>query len=125
MRISHVAVWARDIDLLCSFYTKYFGGTGGPLYRNPAKGFSSRFITFDGETRLEIMHRESLAPDNENSLGFAHIAISVGSKEAVDGLTARLRADGCVIVGEPRLTGDGFYESVVSDPEGNLVEITV
>lgn len=25
----------------------------------------------------------------------------------------------------PRRTGDGYFESVISDPNGNLVEITV
>jgi lactoylglutathione lyase len=43
----------------------------------------------------------------------------------VDSLTARLRQDGYRVVGEPRRTGDGYYESVVLDPDGNRVEITV
>jgi lactoylglutathione lyase len=56
--------------------------------------------------------------------GMAHFAISVGSKEAVNNLTERLRNDNFTIESEPRTTGDGYYESVVLDPEGNLVEIT-
>ena len=54
----------------------------------------------------------------------AHFAIAVGNREAVHVLTERLRADGYTILGEPRMTGDGCYESVVADPEGNRVEIT-
>ena len=50
--------------------------------------------------------------------------MSVGSKEKVDQLTEQLRTDGFEIIGEPRTTGDGYYESVVADPDGNLVEIT-
>lgn len=53
------------------------------------------------------------------------MAISVGSKEDVDELTEQLREDGYTIFGEPRITGDGYYESVVLDPEGNHVEITL
>jgi lactoylglutathione lyase len=34
-------------------------------------------------------------------------------------------ADGFQVVGQPRLTGDGYYEAVVLDPEGNVVEITI
>jgi hypothetical protein len=34
----------------------------------------------------------------------------------VEALTERLRADGYRILSEPRLTGDGFYESSVADP---------
>jgi lactoylglutathione lyase len=33
--------------------------------------------------------------------------------------------DGIQVIGEPRTTGDGYYESVVLDPEGNRVEVTV
>lgn len=38
-----------------------------------------------------------------------HIAFSIGSKEKVDVLTARLKADGYKVVSGPRTTGDGYY----------------
>jgi len=37
---------------------------------------------------------------------------------------AAMRAAGVAIARGPRVTGDGYYEAVVSDTEGNLVEIT-
>ena len=57
--------------------------------------------------------------------GLAHFSISVGTRDNVDQLTNLLRSDGIMIIGEPRTTGDGYYESVILDPEGNQVEITV
>ena len=42
----------------------------------------------------------------------------------VDSLTETLRKDGFEIIGEPRTTGDGYYESVVLDPDKNRIEIT-
>ena len=33
------------------------------------------------------------------------------------------RNDGYVIASEPRITGDGYYESAILDPEGNIVEL--
>ena len=45
--------------------------------------------------------------------GLAHYAISVGTKEAVNALTETQRADNYIIESEPRVTGDGYYESVV------------
>ena len=68
--------------------------------------------------------------ENSNNMydqftGLIHFAISVGSKEKVDSLTNLLRSDGHEIVGEPRATGDGYYESVVLDPEKNRIEITI
>jgi lactoylglutathione lyase len=61
----------------------------------------------------------------EQFTGLIHFAISVGSEQNVDALTSRLRADGFLILTGPRHTGDGYYESIVLDPDGNRVEITV
>ena len=58
-----------------------------------------------------------------NLKGLAHIAISVGGKNKVNELTEILRRDGYTIAGEPRTSGDGYYESAILDPEGNCVEI--
>ena len=131
MKIEHVAIWVEDIDKVCEFYRKYFGGVVQPLYHNPAKQFTSRFITFDDGARLEIMHRPDINVGTAEvfqyaeHIGFAHISFSVGSKEKVDQLTQQMSDDGITIVGQPRTTGDGYYESVVLDPESNRIEITV
>ena len=61
---------------------------------------------------------------DEFMAGYAHIAFSVGNQQAVDDLTARIRKDGYQIASEPRVTGDGYYESCILDPDGNRVEIT-
>ena len=147
MKIEHVAIWVKDIDKVCEFYRKYFNGAVQPLYHNPAKQFTSRFITFDDGARLEIMScvsretqpkfpsKNRLAHfylETEECRSMAkpetqqfHLAFSVGSKEKVDLLTQQMSNDGITIVGEPRTTGDGYYESVILDPEGNRIEITV
>jgi lactoylglutathione lyase len=127
MRIEHIAIWAHDLEKLRSFYTTYFGGQSNEKYVNPSKNFSSYFITFDNGCRLELMHKPEI-PISVNDVdkqftGIIHIAFSLGSKDSVDQLTERLRRDGYRVVGEPRTTGDGYYESVVLDPEGNRLEI--
>ena len=193
MKIEHVAIWVKDIDKVCEFYRKYFSGVVHPIYHNPAKQFTSRFVTFDDGARLEIMHRPDICvernigtvtslqsdthrsvnekmraffrfltsavfhvkqlqteeaagnsftdisevqqvgsegantiakPDTQH-LGFTHLSFSVGSKEEVDHLTQQMSSDGVSVVGQPRTTGDGYYESVVLDPEGNRIEITI
>jgi lactoylglutathione lyase len=68
---------------------------------------------------------ESLDSKETQFTGYIHIAISTGSRERVDQLTARLKADGYKIMDGPRHTGDRYYESVVLDPDGNRIEITV
>lgn len=117
------------MERLADFYVKYFSAIKGNLYTNPANGFTSRFLTFQSGARLEIMRMDSV-PDTKNDpraqfTGIIHIAISIGSAEAVDALTARLKADDYEVCGEPRRTGDGYYESCVLDPDGNRVEITI
>jgi lactoylglutathione lyase len=226
MKIEHVAIWVKDIDNVCEFYRKYFGGVVQPLYHNPTKQFTSRFVTFEDGARLEIMHRpdidsndvgtstdsnvwtvtklqsnthrsanekmqaffrfltsavfhvkplqgecsdhtcmgiaepkevghevskqlqteeaagnsftdisevqqvgsegaNTIAKPDTQHLGFTHLSFSVGSKEEVDRLTQQMSFEGIPVVGQPRTTGDGYYESVVLDPEGNRIEITV
>ena len=207
MKIEHIAIWVKDIDKVCEFYRKYFGGVVHPIYHNPAKQFTSRFVTFDDGARLEVMPRpdidvwtvtslqsnthrsankkmraffrfltsavfhvkqsqteeatgnsftdifevqqvgsvgansiasvatgcshtgmteyEHVGHEVSQHLGFTHLSFSVGSKEEVDRLTQQMSSEGIPVVGQPRTTGDGYYESVVLDPEGNRIEITV
>ena len=126
MTVNHVAVWVRDLASELDFFRTYFKGSAGPEYFNPKRGFRSCFITFDSSTRLELMHMESISDlPASTSLGWSHVAISIGSKEEVDILTERIRRDGHKILSEPRTTGDGYYESVILDPEGNRIELTV
>lgn len=125
--IEHAALWTPDLERSRAFYEHYFDATAGEKYVNPDKNFSSYFLTFDTGARLELMHMPELAtaPADAPVPGYAHIAISVGSEEAVDALTERLRDDGYPVCDGPRRTGDGYYESVVLDPDDNRVEITV
>jgi lactoylglutathione lyase len=126
MRINHVAIWVKDLERMKMFYEKYFQAKAGSKYFNPKKNFQSYFLSFDDQCRIEIMHRPDIDDSDKNeSFGITHLAISLGSKEKVDSLTALLRSDGYAIVGEPRTTGDGYYESVILDPENNRIEITV
>lgn len=61
------------------------------------------------------------APDN-NTSGWVHLAISVGGSENVDAMAMRAKEQG-ILVSDPRTTGDGYYEAVIRDPDGNLIEI--
>lgn len=128
MQIEHIAIWVKDLEKMKAFYCRYFELKANELYHNPVKKFSSYFLSFGEEkSRIELMHRPDIMDFMEKKgllNGYTHLAISLGSREKVDQLTEQLRADGYTIKGEPRTTGDGYYESVILDPEGNHVEIT-
>lgn len=128
MHLEHVALWTPDLERARAFYTAWFGAEAGAPYHNPRTGFRSYFLTFAGGARLELMQRPDIAarpgdPGRE-TLGLAHLAVSLGDEAAVDALTERMRAAGLTVLSAPRRTGDGYYESVVLDPDGNRLELT-
>ena len=129
MKIEHVALWVKDIEAEKEFLQKYFGAKANDKFVNSNKGFQSYFLSFDSGARVEIMQMDSVpicAHDPiQQHTGLIHFAVSLGSKSEVDRLTSRLKEDGFCIVDGPRVTGDGYYESVVLDPEGNRIELTV
>ncbi len=125
MHITHIAIWTKDLEAMKDFYIHYFGGVSNEKYINPTKKFESYFITFKGGAKLELMRKESITNqlDVEERIGITHIAFALGSEKAVISLTEILRADGYAVVGEPRTSGDGYFESVVLDLEGNRIEL--
>lgn len=118
MKIEHAASWVSDLERACSFYERWFRATKSPKYSSKRRPFTSYFLSMGPGARLELMVSPGEAPR------MAHIAVSVGSRDAVDRLIEEMKAAGVHIVSDPRQTGDGYYEAVVTDTEGNFVEIT-
>jgi lactoylglutathione lyase len=129
MKLEHIAIWTNQLEEMKAFYVHYFKAVSDGKYFNKEKGFSSYFLSFDNGTRLELMHMPGI-PGNKNdivlqNIGLIHFAVSTGSKQHVDSLTQKIRTAGYTVIGEPRWTGDGYYESVILDPDNNRVEITI
>jgi len=103
MKLDHVAIWAVDIELMRSFYEKYFDARSSSKYENERKRFSSYFLTLPGGGRLELMHRPDIqrlsdSPRSHEFIGYAHLGVELGSRDAVDTLTWRLQSDGSRLV---------------------------
>lgn len=124
MRIEHVALLTQDLEKMRAFYAHYFGAKSEARYENPKTKFQSYFLTFASGSRLEITSKKFVTLQPGETLGYSHLAIAVGDKQDVDDLAAQLSADGYPLLNGPRTTGDGYYEAVVQDPEGNLIELT-
>ena len=127
MRIEHIAMYVSDLERARAFFLQYFDAVSNEMYHNKTTGFRSYFLTFADGARLEIMNKPGMEdlPKGIARTGFIHVAFSVGSKEKVDSITARLKADGYTVISGPRTTGDGYYESCIVGIEGNQIEITV
>ena len=129
MKIEHLAIWTHQLEAMKLFYVSYFDAVCGEKYFNPIKEFSSYFLSFEDGARLELMQMPGIPANNNDTIsqhtGLIHFAFSTGSKEQVDLLTEKIRRAGLAVIGEPRWTGDGYYESVVLDPDNNRIEITI
>lgn len=125
--ITHVALWTRNLEAIASFWSSFFGAEVGEIYESRRRpGFRSRFLTLGDGPAFEIMEGPWVgqADPAEERTGLAHVALSLGSEQAVEAMAARAEANG-ILVAKPRWTGDAFYEAVVRDPDGNLIEITI
>ena len=128
--IDHAAIWVADLDDARDFYSHWFNGHANGLYENPRTGLRTHILQFtDGpweerRTRLELMSRPDITALAERTgLGWAHVSFCLPGREDVDRLTADMAEAGVRIIDGPRETGDGYYEAVVLDPEGNRVEL--
>ena len=117
-RIEHAAAWVGNLERARAFYERWFKAAAAPMYSSAKRNFKSYFLSLGTGARLELM--KSPGEDSRP----AHLAISVGSRAAVDRLIQEMEAAGVRIVSAPRITGDGYYEAVIADSEGNLLEIT-
>jgi len=125
MKIAHVALWTTQLDAHLYFWQSYFSASANEKYiskNNP--GFESYFLTFEQGATLELMTKPGLvrATADNTTTGWAHIAISLGSHHQVDALAQRALEQG-ILIAKPRYTGDGYYEAIIADPDGNFIEI--
>lgn len=125
MKIAHVALWTRNLNAQKSFWQEFFSGASNQLNISKNRpGFRSHFISLREGPTIELMSLDDLAagPNGQELTGWAHIAIDVGSRHDVDSMVAKAIEQG-ILVSPGRTTGDGFYEAIIRDPDGNLIEI--
>jgi lactoylglutathione lyase len=126
-QIEHIALATNDVERMCGFY-QLLGATASPPSADPGTGLRSCAVDFC-DVRLELFERpgrregavgDALAP------GLVHLGFAVESADAVDELTRVIAAAGYRVLERPHRAGEvGRYESVVLDPDGNRVKLTV
>jgi lactoylglutathione lyase len=125
-RIERLALQTGQPERLRDFYADRLGALVSPLYQDPHSGRRAIFLDFCG-VGLELIEPPAdldSAP-HRNGAGWVQIAFALGSADAVDRLTAGLAAAGHPIVEPPHRSWEGSYQSVLLDPDGNRIELTV
>jgi len=109
-------------------YIAYFGAVAGKEYVNPAKGFASCFLSLADGARIELMTTTALSPiviaPGAQRMGLTHIANFRGIYPARRRTHEKTLEPRFPDLGRSAATGDGYYESVTLDPDGNAIEIT-
>ncbi len=126
MKMDHVAIVTGNAEAMKEFYENCFETTRTIRWTDGT--VLLYFIEFSNGVKLELEQREApvtVERDVENTLGLAHLAIQVDTKEELDEITERLRKKGIPMRSGPTAYGEDFYESSFWDPDGNVVELTV
>jgi lactoylglutathione lyase len=126
-QLGQIALATDDAERLRDFY-RLLGGVASPLCIDPESGLRSCMLDFCG-VRLELLerldHGKGAAVDGQSS-GFVCLSFALGTADAVDELSGVMAAAGYRVLEPPRRICEvGCYESVVLDPDGNRLKLTV
>lgn len=126
-QIEHIALATNQFESLCAFYRR-LGGVALPLAPNLGDGLRGCVLDFCG-VRLEVFEppqSHHAATGDGRSPRLLHLGFALGSADAVDELSRVLAAAGHRVVEPPhRACERGCYESVVLDPDGNRIKLSV
>jgi len=126
-RLEHVALVTNALERLRDFYEQ-LGAMASPPWTDPSTGLRSCFLDLCG-IRLELLEqpggRPGAHPDARVSR-VVRLGLALGSADAVDEISGVVAAAGHRVVEPPHRTDElGRYESVVLDPDGNVLRLTV
>lgn len=122
MKMHHIAFWTKNVELLVEFYKTHFDGE--VLFCHESGDFRCVFIKICSSITIEIMTRSSLQGSmKEERIGYSHFSIEVDSKDEVNRLTDYFIENKLPMAKVKEQYDDGFYESAVLDPDGNIIEI--
>lgn len=121
--LSWTNVFTKDLDALPDFYLDVFGFSEIPEMRNPVfRGIAT------GRTNIGFMAPEVYGilqlQDRADTAGAAFLLnIEVESTDEVDRLTAVAVDRGATLRKPAATTSYGWYQSVLTDPEDNVLRI--
>ena len=126
-QVERIALATGDLGALCDFY-RQLGGVASQPWTDPRYGLRCCVLDFCG-VRLGVFERPRsrlAATGDGRSPRLLHLGFALGSADAVDELSRVLAAAGHRVLEPPHRASElGCYESVVLDPDGNRLKLTV
>ncbi|HET7334620.1 MAG TPA: VOC family protein [Rhizomicrobium sp.] len=128
---THIAMAVKDIDASIAWYEKFTHLTllqqsedkqGKNAWLGDSSNAQSPFVLVLGQF---FEGCDPFAPAQHPPMGpFAHIGIELPSKEAVDDIAAKAKADNCLALGPMQMPKQIGYICFVKDPDGNTIEFS-
>ncbi|HEX6680409.1 MAG TPA: VOC family protein [Gaiellaceae bacterium] len=126
-QIDRIALVTSDLESMCDFYNR-LGGIASPLPTGSEDNPRACALDFCG-IRLEVFERTHVRAEADEvrlSPRLLYLGFALASADAVDELSRALAAEGHRVVEPPHRSGDsGRYESVILDPHGNRIRLSV
>jgi lactoylglutathione lyase len=126
-RWTHVALPSVDIDQSIAWYTEYTPLVLLERFEDPFG--KSAWLSHDGQADppfvlVLVMFYKDQGRKQPQLAPFAHIGIEVPAKEDLDALADKAKAAGCLAMPPQLLPPPVGYVCMLSDPDGNRIEIS-
>ena len=107
MKISNVGIFVKDLEGAKNFFMNYFGAEVHAVYNEEENNYYSYIMKMGEGAKLELMTKPEIVDEKKdpNRTGFVHICVKVDSREKLDEIIAKIKADGYHIFYEPATTG--------------------
>lgn len=128
---THIAFAVKDIEKTIDWYQRFTHLTllqrgqdedGMNAWIGDASNAESPFVLVVGQF---FEGHDPFAPAAHPPMGpFAHIGIELPSKEAIDAIAEKAKAEGCLAFGPKLMPKQIGYICFVKDPDGNTIEFS-
>ena len=110
MKINNVGIFVKDLEGAKNFFMDYFGAVVHAVCNEEENHYYSYIMKIsDGAevAKLELMTKPEIMdqPKDPNRTGLAHVCVKVDSREKLDEIIGKIKADGYKIFYEPATNG--------------------
>ena len=124
VKFDMIGIFVKDLNQMVNFYKNVIGleidwDGNGPYAEFKHEGI--RFSMYERAQLRDLLGQEPSFPNGIN--GTFELAINVGNPENVDVCYRKFISSGAKGIYEPRNEPWNMRSAMISDPEGNLIEI--